>query len=135
MFEKYLFTIAALALILTTGCRGSAPHLEQNSIDDELVDRSISQRSVLTSEQLNTEYGSILDTMMRKLPGFRADTRFSCPAISLRGRPNTVPGVTEPLVYVNGVQAIDTCILSHLSSSRSEEHTSELQSRGHLVCL
>src|SRR5690625_2019731 len=38
------------------------------------------------------------------------------------------------LVDITGVPVVDTMVAHHIIQARSEEHTSELQSRGHLVC-
>src|SRR5690625_6685857 len=45
--------------------------------------------------------------------------------------PKTTPSQCNPF---RGLKAIVTCVTATTCCRRSEEHTSELQSRGHLVC-
>lgn len=116
MFNRFLATLSTLALAAATGCVSSAPIANRSNLDDPQAG-SGSRSSVLTSEQLQGEHGTILDAMSRKLFNFRVDKRYSCPAISLRGSPNTVPGLTEPLVFVDGTRTVDTCILNLMSAS------------------
>jgi hypothetical protein len=109
--------LTTLALVALTGCgRGMAPASIQSDPDPQ--DRASGARAtVLTSAQLKDESGSLLETMSRRLFNIRVDNRFSCPAISLRGSQNTVPGVTEPTVYVDGTRTVDTCILNLLNAT------------------
>src|SRR5690625_1221083 len=45
-----------------------------------------------------------------------------------------VTGPTNPIYFGGLVLAYALMLIPRLADSRSEEHTSELQSRGHLVC-
>src|SRR5690625_6135595 len=51
--------------------------------------------------------------------------------VQLKRRTDLVPNLVE---IVKGYAAHEKGIFEELAASRSEEHTSELQSRGHLVC-
>lgn len=116
MSHRFLTALTALVILSAAGCLGTAP-VDSHSNHDEHADNNLSRGSVLTTEQLRGENGSLLDAMTRKLLSFKADRRYSCPAISLRGNVNTIPGHSEPLIFVDGIMAVDTCILSHLSAA------------------
>src|SRR5690625_6099968 len=69
---------------------------------------------------------------LRKITG--TDNRKEKRAASDRLKPSSSPAVrVAPEREVPGISAI-TWKQPMISASRSEEHTSELQSRGHLVC-
>lgn len=108
--------ITAIAMVLTTACAGRAPMTSHPDSDVESL-RSGIRGNVLTSTQLRNESGPLLEAMARRLNSMRVDNRFQCPAITLRGNTNTVPGLTEPDVYVDGIRALDTCILGLITAS------------------
>ena len=72
--------------------------------------------AVLDREELAAETGMLLDVMARRIPVMRINFERACPTITLRGV-NTVPGLTEPEVYVDGLRGADTCILNHLATA------------------
>lgn len=84
--------------------------------DPERVHRGHKPSAVLDREELVAEGGMLLDVMARRIPVMRISFEYTCPTISLRGV-NTVPGLTEPEVYVDGLRGADTCILDHLAAS------------------
>ncbi len=73
---------------------------------------------VLAAPQLALHQGgSVLDAMRASLPGVRiSDTGAECPGIAMRG-PDTLPGVTEPKVYVDGTATSNTCVLAELGAT------------------
>jgi len=72
--------------------------------------------AVLDRDDLSDESGMLLDAMVRRIPFMRINVELTCPAIALRGV-NTVPGLTEPEIYVDGLRGADTCILNNLAVS------------------
>ena len=73
---------------------------------------------VLRGAQLRPqEGGSVLDAMRESLPEIRiADgPPDGCPSVAIRG-PDTLPGVTEPKVYVDGTATNGTCVLASLAT-------------------
>jgi hypothetical protein len=106
----------ALAMVFMAGCAGRAPVAGISDIDSH-DSRSGVRSNVLTATELQNEGGSLLEAMVRRLNSFRVDNRFQCPAISLRGSVNTVPGLTEPDIFIDGIRAIDTCILGMISAT------------------
>lgn len=120
MFDRIPMIITTLAAITIAGCAtGRAPANYEANLDPE--DRASGSRAtVLTGEQLRDEHGSLLDTMSRRISNLQVDNRFACPAISLRGHQNTVPGISDPLVYIDGGRALDTCILGSLNAAEVE---------------
>src|SRR5207253_403851 len=64
----------------------------------------------------------------------------ACPVDCIHPKKNTTyndgrPGFDEvPQLYIDPVECIDCGACVPVCPVRSEEHTSELQSRGHLVC-
>jgi hypothetical protein len=108
--------LAACAALAIAGCVGRAPVGNISELDSN--DRVTgTHATVITGADLRNESGSLLETMSRRLVSFRVDNSFRCPAITLRGNSNTVPGLTDPLVYVDGTRTLDTCILSMLTAA------------------
>lgn len=116
MSFKVPMAITTIAMVVTTACAGRAPAPVRYE-NDHASSRSGIRSTVLNSEQLQNESGSLIDVMDRRIFNMRVDKRFQCPAITLRGNTNTVPGVTEPEVFVDGIRSLDTCILSLMSAS------------------
>jgi len=83
--------------------------------------------AVLDREDLAAENGMLLDAMARRIPVMRISFDVTCPSITLRGV-NTLPGLTEPEVYVDGIRGADTCILNNLAVS--DAHRVEIYSQG-----
>lgn len=116
MFFRATKALAALALAAVTACAGRAPVATLSELDDGHSSSGV-RANVLTASQLRNENGSLLDAMTRRLFTMSVDNRFQCPAITLRGNTNTVPGITEPEVFVDGMRSMDTCILRLISAT------------------
>lgn len=114
---------AALAIgasLLLAGCLASAPGGEQEpsqSSADEPPDAAI----VVGPSALSRAPGSLLAAMLRELTVMevsrQSSTTAGCPKISFRG-PLTVGSVSNPLVYVDGNRAGNTCVLTGLNSGQ-----------------
>jgi hypothetical protein len=116
MSFRITLAVATLAILASAGCIGKAPLQSQTDLDRNPARTGI-RANVLTANQLQHENGPLLEVMTRRVSNIQVDNRFSCPAITLRGNHNTVPGITEPLVYVDGIRTVDTCILNLMSAS------------------
>jgi hypothetical protein len=69
---------------------------------------------VLTGLALTDGPGSVLATMMGKVPNFRVQRlSAACPIVTLRSAVS-FQGVVAPQVYVDGTRATDTCVLESL---------------------
>lgn len=75
--------------------------------------------TVLEHEVFAQARGSLLDAMIGRVPGLRVVPRPGCPSISLR-EPNTLPGLNDPLVYVDGTRTQDACVLTSLRAGDVE---------------
>lgn len=105
--------LATVAIAFFTGCTGSAPFARTGSVEDQIPGNAI----VFDASRFGNEHGSLLDVMIGRVTSLKVDRRGSCPVISLRGNQNSVPGITDPLVYVDGTRTVDTCILSMLRAA------------------
>ena len=74
---------------------------------------------VLDRSQLEVEQGRpVLDAIRAYLPQVRiVQASTACPSLAMRG-PNVFPGVAEPLVYLDGEPAGDTCLLEDLPADQ-----------------
>ncbi|HEX6941102.1 MAG TPA: TonB-dependent receptor plug domain-containing protein [Longimicrobiales bacterium] len=109
---------AAVALgSLAIGCMGVPVSTGGAGSDDPPGNTAV---TVLGHEVLAGQNESLLQVMERNIPGLRVGVTSRCPALSLRGAPNTMPGYSEPKVYVDGARAIDTCILEMLRAGDVE---------------
>src|SRR5690625_6409027 len=75
-----------------------------------------------------TETGMAKNTFYRRKRKGMSDKQAATTPLSNRGRPTG--SVKEYAVY----RGDDLIVMGTATECRSEEHTSELQSRGHLVC-
>jgi hypothetical protein len=116
MLHSMIQRSAALALAALAGCAGatSSRHIAQPT------SQVPANAFVLDRAQLGDREGELLDAMISRVPGIRVDRNSSCPAVTLRGNVNSVPGITDPLVYVDGTRAVDTCILGMLRAADVE---------------
>jgi len=115
MSSKAFLAAAALVTLAITGC---APNLANSTTDladpDAQIRNSGVSGTILTAEQLRYESGSILDVMTRHIVSMNVDKSYNCPSLGLRGI-NTSPGIIEPVIYVDGIKSVDTCILEMLT--------------------
>ena len=95
---------------LTLGCLGVPLSSRGGARDAGPADLGV---TVLGEAELANEHGTLLDAMVRNVPSIQVGDLGRCPALSLRG-PNTMPGIADPKVYVDGARAVDTCILTML---------------------
>lgn len=116
MLHSMIQRSAALALAALAGCAGAASSRYIAQPSSQVPANAF----VLDRTQLGDREGALLDAMTGRVPGFRVDQSASCPAITLRGNVNSVPGITEPQVYVDGTRALDTCILGMLRAGDVE---------------
>lgn len=103
-------TIPLVTLAVLAGCAGATP-IGYNATTPSAAPVNA---YVLDREHLGGREGALLDAMIGRVPGFRVASAASCPAVTLRGRVNTAPGITDPLVYVDGARALDACVLEML---------------------
>jgi hypothetical protein len=108
---------AALALAALTGCAGTAP---SHHTAGPGMPAASANSFVLDRTQLGEIEGTLLGAMIGRVPGLRVDKSFVCPALSLRGSASSVPGITDPLVYVDGTRTMDTCVLEMLRAADVE---------------
>lgn len=70
--------------------------------------------TVVSGEALRDGSGSVLETLRGKVPGLRIRSDAGpCPRITLRNDASFQTQV-NPLVYVDGTRAMDTCVLESL---------------------
>jgi len=103
---------AGLALALLAGCFGMDAPAGGSDLGAEDPHYSAGA-FVLDREDLAGARGSLLEAMIGRVPGLQVSPTGRCPALAIRGA-NTVPGLTDPRVYVDGTRALDTCILDDL---------------------
>lgn len=113
MFSRLHLALATLTMVAITGCATNTTGEHRSNLD-HMTRTSGASGTILTAEQLRYDNGSILDAMSRHIVRMRVDKRYACPALSLRG-PNTAPGLTEPVIYVDGAKTVDTCILDMMT--------------------
>lgn len=113
MLHHPLYMLATATAMTLAGCfgtgrfSGDTRHLREEG-------RSAGPNAiVLEGKDLGDRRGSLLDAMVGRVPILKVNRAHPCPALALRGQ-NTVPGVTEPKVYVDGTRAQDTCVLTGL---------------------
>ncbi len=72
---------------------------------------------VLKGAQLSLQQGAtVLDAIRADLPAIRiTEQSQGCPSMAIRG-PDTLPGFTEPKVYVDGTATGNTCVLEDLQA-------------------
>jgi hypothetical protein len=76
--------------------------------------------TILTGVALGETRGSVLDALQGTVPGLRILTHVDqCPQISLRSHV-TFQSQVNPMVYVDGTRAVDTCILESLRTDDVE---------------
>src|SRR5436305_1989160 len=63
-----------------------------------------------------------------------SDPETTLPVPSVPAVPMTAAPLLGPSIYMFPPRSIRPCVLLKVATARSEEHTSELQSRPHLVC-
>ncbi len=69
---------------------------------------------VITGSALQDGPGTVLAALTGKIPSFRLQRNSGrCPIITLRGAVS-FSGVANPHVYVDGIRATDTCVLTSL---------------------
>ncbi len=100
----------------TLGCLGFPLSSRSSEPDATPNDLSV---TVLGADELENEHGTLLDAMLRNVPSIQVGDPARCPALSLRG-PSTMPGVSDPRIYVDGARAVDTCILTMLHAGDVE---------------
>ncbi|HET6230682.1 MAG TPA: TonB-dependent receptor plug domain-containing protein [Longimicrobiaceae bacterium] len=73
---------------------------------------------VVNAAQMDVRGANLLGALQGHVPGMgvRHPVNASCPAITLRG-PKSLVGSNDPLVYVDGTRAINTCVLEMLSAA------------------
>ncbi len=109
----------ALALAALAGCAGNGA--VQGDTDLASAQPAASPRSanvlVLKGAQLQAQQGAtVLDVIRADLPGIRiTQPDQGCPSLAIRG-PDTMPGFTEPKVYVDGTATGSTCVLDDLQA-------------------
>lgn len=122
MFQHSISRSAALALTIActvaalAGCGSaiSSRHL------DGIQTPAPANAFVLDRAQLREFDGSLLSAMVGRVPGLRVDETAACPAVALRGHLNTVPGVSDPQIYVDGARTGNTCVLGLLRAGDVE---------------
>ena len=76
--------------------------------------------TILSGRALDDRRGSVLDALQGAVPGMRIlKPRDQCPSITIRGHV-TFESVVNPMVYVDGTRAVDTCILDTLRTDDVE---------------
>ncbi len=107
-----------LALAALAGCAGNQPTAGETGMAAPPEGRLHSANvMVLKEAQLQLQQGaSVLDVMRGNLPGIRiVEQDQGCPSVAIRG-PDTLPGYTEPKVYVDGTATANTCSLEDLQA-------------------
>ncbi len=107
-----------LALAALAGCAGNKLTTEDSPqpAPPEGGPRSANVM-VLKGAQLQIEQGAtVLDAIRAGVPAVRVtEQQMGCPSLAIRG-PDTMPGVTEPRVYVDGTATGSTCVLDDLQA-------------------
>lgn len=111
MSSNWIMLLAVGAV--TSACIGSAA--PPQSGDPMTANAPGRGGTIITQEDLRDQSGSLLRALARQVTTMRVIPHSPCPGIELRGQ-NTVPGITEPQVYVNGTRTTDTCILTSLAA-------------------
>jgi hypothetical protein len=111
-----------LGMALLCACasrgRGVVTHESEGDVastDTRGPDGSFILRRALLQEQS----GSLLDVLQHYIPSIRVAETSDCPRIYLRG-PSTIMTRSDPAIYVGGQRAVNTCILSGLSTADVE---------------
>lgn len=107
----------ALTLVLA-GCAGHGAFTgaDASSAQPDAGPRSANVM-ILKGAQLELQQGAtVLDVIRADLPGIRiTEQDQGCPSVAIRG-PDTLPGVTEPRVYVDGTATANTCSLEDMQA-------------------
>src|SRR5690606_29457184 len=111
MLPKLYLALATLTALTIAGCATGSTHSNTSGFADldSLTRTSGAYGTIITADKLRYESGSVLDAMIRHVINLRVDKSYNCPSLGLRGI-NTSPGIIEPVIYVDGIKAVDTCI-------------------------
>jgi len=111
VIERAVIVVAFIgSAALAAGCGGALLPGSAES-NDVIPGNAI----VLHRADLGDQPSSLVDVLDRRFPWMVVHSHSPCPAFELR-RENTAPGASEPLVYVDGARAIDTCILASINA-------------------
>lgn len=76
--------------------------------------------TIISGVALDDSRGSILDALQGRVPGLRILVHLDqCPQITLRSHVS-FQSVVNPMVYVDGTRAVDTCVLQTLRTQDVE---------------
>lgn len=118
MYGYATFVIAAAGLVTASGCLGSAPRGDAES-DRFGSDTRAGRGITIAGEQLWGHGTDLITAVKSRVAGMQIERTSHCPAITLRGQ-KTIRGPSNPHVYVDGAQAVNTCILDMLSTTDVE---------------
>ncbi len=107
-----------LALATLAACAGNSASAGENALPAPAEDAPRSANvMVLKGAQLHGQEGaSVLDAIRADLPGIRVSEQGQgCPSLAIRG-PDTIPGYTEPSVYIDGTATSNTCALEEFQA-------------------
>ncbi len=109
----------AFALGALAGCAGNGAVQGDTGLDAAQPDAGPHSANVLVLKgaPLQVQQGAtVLDAIRADLPGVRvSEQNQGCPSLAIRG-PDTMPGITEPRVYVDGTATGNTCVLEDLQA-------------------
>lgn len=106
-------TIALAAALLISGCATSVELAPTPSTHSSQL--NIGSGTYIGDENIGAAHGSVLNNIQSRVAGMRLRRGIDCPEISFRG-PSSVMMNTEPLVYISGQRALNTCVLENLNS-------------------
>ncbi len=108
-----------LALAALAGCAGNGAFHGDTDLTSAQPDAGPRSANVLVLKgaQLLLQQGAtVLDAIRADLPAVRVtEQQQACPSLAIRG-PDTLPGYTEPRVYVDGTATSNTCSLEDVQA-------------------
>ena len=111
------YSLPVLVLVLTS-C--GALRSEGRTLRTDGGVRNEGGATILSGRALDDRRGSVLDSLQGSVPGVQIrKQRDQCPLVTLRSHV-TFESVVNPMVYVDGTRAIDTCILEALRTDDVE---------------
>ena len=111
------YFLPVLVLVLTS-C--GALRSEGRTLRTEGGVRNEGGAIILSGRALDDRRGSVLDALQGAVPGMKIlRHRDQCPGVILRSHV-TFESVVNPIVYVDGTRAVDTCILEALRTDDVE---------------
>lgn len=106
------------ACMLLAACAGTTTNQFGGSSfapdSDRDTPRRTSSATVIEGEDIREQGGSLLSAMRHRMRSMQVSYAGGCPSVTLRGQKTVRQGASSPGIYVDGQQALDTCILEQV---------------------